>query len=388
MSLQQRGRNLLLQLYREQEYVYQFVVQPTSFCPAGCLYCYLGKSELAKYQVMNTDVRSKVIQSIHELLNSTYTNGKIRVLLRGGEPLAAGIEWLQEFLLHLYAFQDISTDNVIVSIQTNGWYLSEDFIRLFRRFKVEIGLSLDGPEAYCSHRVDKAGLPFFSRIMNGVRLLKESGYEFAVISVVTADMLEVFDPDEYLDFFTSISPVALQINIEAVKGAHTTEAPVVSTIDFWRAIYSRYKHKSYPFKILQLDELEYSITHPLPRWVRRVPFKFIFPLVKLDLNPVVTHRGEVLFLSGGFISASGLENFAVASLMEHPIMDIIKLAQESWYVKEYRSGLLNCRDCSAFHSCGGGFSDARFAEAGDLSISETRACRTTVIEALKAIQIH
>lgn len=388
MSLREWGREFLLQIYREQEYVYQFVVQPTSFCPAGCSYCYLAASELGNYQVMRGDVRSRVIHAIHELLKSRYTNGKIRVLLRGGEPLAAGIEWLEEFLLELYSPQDISADSITVSIQTNGWYLREDFISLFRRFKVEIGISVDGPEAYCSHRVDKAGLPFFNRIMKGVDLLRDSGYEFAVISVITADMLKVFDPDEYLDFFSSISPVALQINVEAVKGAHKTETPVVSTVDFWQAIYSRYKHKSYPFKILQLDDLEFSITHPLPQWVKRVPFKFIFPLVKLDLNPVVTHRGEVLFLSGGFISAFGLEDFVVASLMERSIIDIIKLAQDSWYVEQYRTGLLNCRGCSAFHSCGGGFSDARFAEAGNLTISETPACRSTILQALEAIQKH
>jgi uncharacterized protein len=161
MSLPKWGKNFLLQLYREQEYVYQFVVQPTSFCPAGCTYCYLAESELANYRVMSAEVRSRVTFSIHELLNSPYTMGKVRVLLRGGEPLAAGIQWLKDFLFELYAPEGISTDNVTVSVQTNGWYLNQDFVDLFKQFKVEVGVSLDGPERYCSHRVDKTGSPFF-----------------------------------------------------------------------------------------------------------------------------------------------------------------------------------------------------------------------------------
>jgi len=70
------------------------------------------------------------------------------------------------------------------SIQTNGTLIDRRWCDLFRKYNVDIGLSLDGPpDVHDSRRRTRSGSGSYQLAMNGLRLLREAAVPFSVITV-------------------------------------------------------------------------------------------------------------------------------------------------------------------------------------------------------------
>jgi len=104
---------------------------------------------------------------------------------QGGEPLVAGREFFQQAFEYEAAFGG-SGRIVANPVQTNGTLLDEPFARLFAKYKVLIGLSIDGPaEIHDRYRVDAGGNGTHAKAMRAASLLREHSVEFNALAVVT-----------------------------------------------------------------------------------------------------------------------------------------------------------------------------------------------------------
>jgi uncharacterized protein len=73
----------------------------------------------------------------------THDIRDVEVILHGGEPLLAGAD-LISYLIGAIRAQASGGTRVHISIQTNGTLLNDQFLDLFSKFNVKIGISLDG----------------------------------------------------------------------------------------------------------------------------------------------------------------------------------------------------------------------------------------------------
>jgi radical SAM protein with 4Fe4S-binding SPASM domain len=101
-------------------------------CNLGCLYCYQNPQRQAGNVAREYDIEA--MKRAVEAEGGAFT-------LFGGEPLLVPLDDLET--LWSWGLEKFGRNG----IQTNGALITAAHIDLFRRFKVSVGISIDGPEA-------------------------------------------------------------------------------------------------------------------------------------------------------------------------------------------------------------------------------------------------
>ena len=139
----------------------------TSRCNLHCSYCYHG--DLAERQDMSITTLDQVIARV------AGGSGRLHIQLTGGEPT------LVPELIEAAAQRALSLARpCTIGIQTNATCLDERVIGLFKRYRLQVGVSLDGPPAIQEHLRGGA-----AETLRGLQLLESSGIPFRVTTVVS-----------------------------------------------------------------------------------------------------------------------------------------------------------------------------------------------------------
>jgi uncharacterized protein len=163
---------------------FSLLIKPSSAdCNLRCRYCfYRGKRglypEREKPRMSQTTLK-RMIKSFMSLNMPIYNFG-----WQGGEPLLMGIDFYREVvkLQKRYGRPGASVAN---GFQTNGVLIDDAWCKLFREYNFLVGLSMDGPEEiHDQFRLDRKNRGTFSRVEKVMNLMKESGVEFNVLSVI------------------------------------------------------------------------------------------------------------------------------------------------------------------------------------------------------------
>ncbi|MFB9884369.1 FxsB family cyclophane-forming radical SAM/SPASM peptide maturase [Planobispora siamensis] len=127
----------------------QFILKVHSRCDLACEYCYM-------YEMADQSWRSQPRRMSEAVVDRTALRiaehaaahglAEVEVVLHGGEPLLAGPDFISRTVRAIRSeAADVGT-RVRVAIQTNGLRLDEEFLRLFERLEIRVGVSLDGGE--------------------------------------------------------------------------------------------------------------------------------------------------------------------------------------------------------------------------------------------------
>ena len=140
---------------------------------------------------MSADIVDKTLDFMVRIVDESKPH-EIKVTFHGGEPLMAGHTIWHRILDGVASrFGSLKPR---LAIQSNLWFLDDAFCRLFRKHKVEIGTSLDGPEEITDHQ---RGPGYFARTMQSIRQAKSFGMTVGCIATFTPASLhrwrEVFD---------------------------------------------------------------------------------------------------------------------------------------------------------------------------------------------------
>ncbi|MBP1637351.1 MAG: anaerobic sulfatase-maturation protein [Bacteroidetes bacterium] len=172
-----------------------------SSCNLNCEYCYyLEKENLypnQKTQMMSDALLEKFTK---EYLNSQIQK-EVMFSWHGGEPLMRPMSFYKKALKFQKEYgKDHHIEN---SLQTNGTLLTDAWCEFFKENNFLIGISIDGPqEFHDEYRRNKADLPTFVKVMNGIRLLKNHGVEYNALAVVNDYNADY--PKEFYQFFKDI----------------------------------------------------------------------------------------------------------------------------------------------------------------------------------------
>lgn len=155
------------------------LIKPAAgLCNLRCGYCfYRAASSGRENAVMRRETADMLIQRIGE-----YRPTEVSVIFQGGEPTLAGLDFFAHFVREMAARVPARAH---YAIQTNGLLIDRAFTRFFKEHDFLVGVSLDGNrKTNDRYRVDAQGESVLPRVLGAIRLLKEAGVDYNILSVV------------------------------------------------------------------------------------------------------------------------------------------------------------------------------------------------------------
>ncbi|WP_156893347.1 radical SAM protein [Actinokineospora enzanensis] len=115
------------------------ILQPATFCPMDCGYCYLPNRH--RKQDMSVDTVEAIV---HGMADDWFTDKPVEIVWHGGEPLAVGVDKFEELLQPFEPLR--AAGKVVQRVQTGAILINDAWCDLFKRYEIDVGVSIDGPE--------------------------------------------------------------------------------------------------------------------------------------------------------------------------------------------------------------------------------------------------
>lgn len=170
------------------------ILKTAERCNLACSYCYFFFGGDESYLQHSPVMKPKVIQDVSEFLCKgvkDLNTSSVNIYFHGGEPLLLKKPDFDNMCSLLR--EKLSTIDLYLSIQTNGVLLDDDWINLFIKHKVAVGISVDGnKEIHDKFRVDHKGRGSYEKTKNGIALLKRANtikeqIPFGALSVINTE---------------------------------------------------------------------------------------------------------------------------------------------------------------------------------------------------------
>ncbi|MCY3749951.1 MAG: radical SAM protein, partial [Gammaproteobacteria bacterium] len=167
----------------------------------NCDYCYFFNAGDDSYKghsaFISNDTVALLVQRLRQF-SREYKLQRIAIHLHGGEPLLipkAQFDGIcEEIRSNLAPVVDLS-----MTIQTNGMLIDLEWIEIFNRHGLQVGVSLDGAQAHNdAHRLDHHGRSSYDATVRGLALCQEHLHQPPTILAVIG---EEFDPGKIYGHF-------------------------------------------------------------------------------------------------------------------------------------------------------------------------------------------
>lgn len=166
------------------------LIKPVSgSCNMKCSYCFyhdiMDNREVTNYGAMSLKTLENIVKKTLETAMESCLFG-----FQGGEPTLAGFTFFKELIRYQkkYNIRDIRIEN---TIQTNGMLIDEEWAKYFAENNFLVGISIDGTsDIHDKFRLDNNKKGTHKRMMRAAEILKSSGVEYNILSVITAEMAE------------------------------------------------------------------------------------------------------------------------------------------------------------------------------------------------------
>jgi uncharacterized protein len=170
------------------------VMHVHNWCNLACTYCYTIEEGVKRQQLS----RPLMLKAVDELvaLPTPFTS----LEFHGGEPTMAiaDIRAVTEYARRVYAEAD---KRLFLSIQTNGFHLSEAVCDFLADNNFSVRVSLDGtPEMHDEFRVDHRGKGSYRGVVAGIRRLQDRGVAVHAVCVVHSG-----NADRIVDMYESMA---------------------------------------------------------------------------------------------------------------------------------------------------------------------------------------
>ncbi|MFP3940252.1 MAG: cyclophane-forming radical SAM/SPASM peptide maturase GrrM/OscB [Thermoanaerobaculia bacterium] len=344
------------------------MVQPTPFCNLDCDYCYLA--DRANTVRMPPAVLRRTFEQV---LASRHARGEFTVVWHSGEPLVVGIDFYEEAIALI---EELDTRGLDVhhSFQTNATLVTPAWCDFFKRHRVRLGVSVDGPAfLHDAHRKTRAGGGTHARAMAGVRCLQDHGVSFHVISVLTSAALD--HPDELFRFYVDHGIRRVGFNFEEVEGINASSSLGAEGADeraraFLRRFLELMETSGADLRVRELHGMGGLVARGGA--IERNQENTAMRILSVD------HAGNVSTWSPELLGQKSAEHgdFLLGNVME----DDLDALQDSPKFRRLRDeidgGIAACREsCEYFGVCGGGSPSNKYFENGTFSSTETLHCR-------------
>lgn len=159
------------------------VMKATRLCNLRCTYCRFwdeGPNQKMSFEVLARATQGVLSSPGVQAVDFCWHGGEVTLL-----PVAFYRKaiWLQEQFRR--PGQLVSN-----SIQTNGTLLKPEWLDFLKRYRLSVGVSLDGPpEIHDQRRIDARGRATSARVRKGIELLRREGIAHGALMVVDDDVV-------------------------------------------------------------------------------------------------------------------------------------------------------------------------------------------------------
>jgi len=154
---------------------FDIVLKISERCNLACPYCYYYFQEFSS-ESKSRLITEEVIAELPRFLKRSAERlnlERINIVLHGGEPLLIKPKKADK-ICQLISDELRGLVDVTFAVQTNGVLISEEWIDVFKKHNIIVGVSIDGlPEVHDKLRPDLKGKGSFQRTLKGYRLLDE-----------------------------------------------------------------------------------------------------------------------------------------------------------------------------------------------------------------------
>ncbi len=348
------------------------VVQATSLCNLDCSYCYLPDRQ--NKRVFDLDLLPLLMGRI---LESPYCGPEFSLVWHAGEPLTLPCGWYDEAtdIIHR-TLREHQADEICFDqhVQTNATLINDHWCDCFRRNRIVVGISLDGPEEiHDAHRRFRNGRGSHALAMKGIEALQRNDVPFHCISVVTAAAME--QPERMYRFFRDHGIVEVGFNVEEQEGINTTSSMQGKEREeqyrqFLRTFWQLSEQDGFPVVLREFDQVIGLIQENQRMTQNELNRPFSILSVDWQGN-FSTFDPELLS-----VASDTYGSFNLGNLRDMTLVESTRTAQFIRLWGEMSSGVEKCQaSCEYFGFCGGGNGSNKFWEHGSLDSSETHACR-------------
>jgi uncharacterized protein len=348
------------------------ILQPTPFCNIDCDYCYLPE------RAVRTKMRPEVARAAAQrIVEAGLVGPNLSVVWHAGEPLTVGLPAFEELVA---AVNDAvpGTTSVTHHVQTNAMLISEPWCELFSRGTFRIGVSLDGPAfLHDAHRRTRSGRGTHEQSLAGALALSRHGIPYHVISVLTEASLDY--PDEFYDFFRSLSVRLVGLNVEEIEGVNHRSSLQARSVrpryrKFLARLFRRVQQDGFALNVREFDSAMAVIQFSdAPKDAAYDQQNRPWSIVSVDCSgQYTTFSPELLGLPWGD------DTFVLGNVLDTPIRAADESSKFERLMSAIVAGVEACRgECEYFHHCGGGAPVNKYSENGTFASTETMFCQLT-----------
>ena len=269
--------------------------------------------------------------------------------------------------------------NVEIShcFQTNATLVTDDWCDLIKKWRVNVGVSIDGPEEFHDrNRRYRDGRGSFSKAYGGLKKLLAHDIPVHMISVLT--LASLGQPDRMYEFYEQSGVHTVCFNIEEQEGVNATSELVENPqqfVELYRAFLRRFfalvLERGARIGVREFDNAfraigAYRIGQPVN--FQTEPFGIV--AVDSDGN-LSTFSPELLGTDHPTYGAFGFGN-----ILTDDYDTILRRVNESRLLADINAGVEKCRaGCKYFMVCGGGAPANKIFENNTAASSETVYCR-------------
>jgi uncharacterized protein len=185
------------------------IIKIASRCNIDCTYCYEYNRGDSSWQFQPKRLSLRTARQIgHRITEycTEFSQNTFTLVFHGGEPLLVGPAYLENLILELR--NSISCDiGLKFGLQTNGILVSDEFLNVFKRHRVSVGVSLDGDAFANRHRVDKKGLQTTDKVIASISRLNNAGCLSGIQAVI--DLWST--PESVLTFLAEFKPQLIEL---------------------------------------------------------------------------------------------------------------------------------------------------------------------------------
>lgn len=189
-----------IDLDKPDEQIERICISVNTVCNLACSYCYFYHPEnrVEKEAPLPSEKIYQILENSLQYHRRFDFDKKIKINFVGsGEPM---IHW-ENIKQALADFNQTypKQNSIKFYTVTNGILITDQIAKELAEMKVIPSVSLDGPKfIHDTFRFDHKNKGTFDRVMKGIRILRNNGFDVAINTTITDMLLE--NTDTYLDF--------------------------------------------------------------------------------------------------------------------------------------------------------------------------------------------
>ncbi|MDE1812249.1 MAG: radical SAM protein [Thaumarchaeota archaeon] len=155
----------------------EVILKVAERCNINCSYCYFFNGGDDTFKKRPTFIANSTIEAITRFLEDGIRDLKLEktiIIFHGGEPLINDKKYFDNICTYFRDHLERDTD-LTLCLQTNAMLIDDDWIDIFARHKIRVGVSLDGPQEYHDKsRIDFQNQGTYDRTIKGIEFLKQA----------------------------------------------------------------------------------------------------------------------------------------------------------------------------------------------------------------------